>query len=390
MNFRSWFSRSYSWLFPAPTPAPTPAPVPPPVVVAPAPAPAPAPVPVPAPPPVVVAPTPAPTPIVTLACGSNLTGGDNTYSDWQGGAGPVSGTHYLFVTTADVDYLVSKGCTTFRLLFGWESMQPTSNATIPGKGNYGTYYSKFKAIVDYATSKGCTVIIDIHGGADSTFAAYYGNKVGSTYQGVAVSALLANLWTQLATIFKGNGRVWFGITNEPNIAASVWYPCAQALINAIRGTGALNAIIMPGVNYTSAATWSTDNDQWKTLKDPASNLVMQVHMYFDSGGGGSGTDIVSDTIGVQRLTNAVTWARAHGAKLFLAEVALQGGSTLATNAWQHLLAFMQSNEDVIIGWTWWAYGPASWWGGYQFTLDQKSGKDSAQMTLLTSSGALVG
>lgn len=29
---------------------------------------------------------------------------------------------------------------------------------------------------------------------------------------------------------------------------------------------------------------------------------------------------------------------------------------------------MDAQRDVVIGWSWWAYGPPAWWGGYHFTL----------------------
>lgn len=322
--------------------------------------------------------------------GSNLCGGDTAYTDWQGSS-PVSGTHYLFISNAEVDYLLAKGCNCFRLLFTWEAMQPVPLAAIPGTGNFGTYYSKFKALVDYITSKGASVIIDIHGGLDAGFAAYFGVKIGSTYQGYPVADLFVDLWSKLATIFKSNVLVMFGITNEPsNMPTATWFTAAQRVINAIRLTGSKNKILMPGVDYTGAGTWTADsgpgwdnaNGTGKPLTDPASNLAVQVHMYFDADGGGGDTTIASADIGVTRMKNVVTWARARGLTVFLAEVGLAASNSLAASAWQQLQAYLTANQDVVIGFTFWACGPASWWGGYQFTLCPKGSVDSAQMKLI--------
>jgi endoglucanase len=339
--------------------------------------------------------------------GTNLTGGDTLYSKFPAATGPVAGTHYQFVLNKDVDYCVAKGMNTFRLLFGWEVMQPTPRAAIPGglTGNWRAYYDRFKALVDYITvTKGCNVIIDIHGGADPTFAAYYGVKVGSTYNGIPVQDLLVDLWTQLATIFKGNSRVMFGVTNEPTgLPTMTWFTCAQAVINGIRKTGALNKIVMPGSYFSGAGSWTSTsqfdtgatkrsnaygwenaNGVGKPLTDPANNLCVQVHMYFDANSGGGADDIPNDTVGVTRLKVVVDWARSKGLQVMLAECALKGTNPIAKATWDKTVAFMDANSDVLLGFMWWAYGPISWWGGYTFTMCPSANylTDSAQMLIV--------
>jgi hypothetical protein len=41
---------------------------------------------------------------------------------------------------------------------------------------------------------------------------------------------------------------------------------------------------------------------------------------------------------------------------------------------------MNDNNDVWLGWTWWAAGP--WWGEYMFTVEPKNGQDRPQMAIL--------
>lgn len=324
--------------------------------------------------------------------GTNLAGGDTAWQDWSG-LSPVSGTHYMFVTTQDIDYLLAQGMNCFRLLFGWEALQPSAKASIPSTiANHATYFSKFKAIVDYITSKGASVIVDIHDGNDADFAAYYGVPVGQLYKGVSVSSLLADLWGRLATIFKGNPRVIFGITNEPHdIDTVVWYSSAQATIDAIRAAGATNLIVMPGDDWTGAGSWVTDGNAaaWN-LTDPLNNLAVQVHLYADANSGGGDTSVVSGTVFADRMKQVTTWARGKGLKVMVAEIGIAASNSLAAAAWKGFVDFVNANSDVVLGFTFWAYGPPAWWGGYQFSLcpTNNYSTPSAQMKLIASS--LVG
>lgn len=359
----------------------TPAPVP-----APEPTPEPAPTTPPAPDPVPTVPQPQPVPQYR---GCNLTGGDCYWLQIPA-SGPVSGSNYLFVTEADVDYLVSKGMTAFRLLFGWEAIQPTPYRTLGGTDNAGKYFANFKRIVDYITNtKGCVCLIDIHGGKEDTFAAYYGKRIGiDTYttNGAThkVSDLFENLWWQLGGIFKNNPRVWYGLTNEPHdMPATTWFAAAQQAIEGIRRAGATGKIVAPGVDWTNASNWTKQSaGAFSMLKDPANNLAIQVHMYFDANAGGGANDIVDVDIGVTRLRNTVDWAKANGVQVVLAEVGLSANNALAAEAWRRTLAYIDANRDTVLGFMWWAYGPPAWWSGYRFTLCKLSNTDSPQMDLI--------
>lgn len=323
-----------------------------------------------------------------MKTGTNLTGGDTAWQDWSGTT-PVSGTHYMFVSNQDVDYLLKKGCNVFRLVFGWEAIQPTPLAAIPSSvSGHANYFNKMKAVADYITSKGAEVILDIHDGLDADFAAYYGINVGGTYNGYSVGSLLVDFWKQLATIFKGNSKVSFGITNEPHdLGAPVWYMCAQQIVNGIRSTGATNMIVMPGVDWTGAGSWMTNNAGAWNIVDPLKNTAVQVHLYADSNSGGGTTEIQSATVLADRMKQVTTWARGKGLKVIVAEVGLSAINTLAPTTWQNFVNFCNTNSDTVIGFLFWAYGPPSWWGGYRFTLCPTSSYtvDSPQMKLIAPS-----
>lgn len=358
----------------APVPVPTPAPVPPPVPV----------------PPV---PVPAPVPARPQFRGSNLTGGGTSYDTWPAaGTGPVSGTHYLFVSNMTVDKLIAAGMNAFRVVFAWEALQPSEYADITKLvGAYQIYRDKLFSLVDYITSKGCTVILDIHGDKDAGFAAYRGSRVGgSTPTGQLVEDLLENVWWQLATKYKTNTRVFFGITNEPHdITPSAWFKCAQKVINGIRNAGNTQKIVMPGVDWDGAGTWAAHNASAWNLTDPANNLAVQVHLYFDANSGGGDTTIASRTIGVERLKGVTEWARSKKLEVILGEVGLSAANAQGEITWENTLAYINANKDVIGGFLWWATGEPAWWGNYQFTLLNSSGAPSAQLKMLTESGSFA-
>ncbi len=316
--------------------------------------------------------------------GSNLTGGDCVWDKYPVVTGPVSGQHYLFVTNAEVDRLIAAGCGRFRLLFSWECLQPKPWATPASlTGNYLAYWQRYKALVDYITSKGCVCVIDIHGGRDSTFGAYRDVKVGQKLpSGEAVTDMFENLYWNLGQVFRDNPLVEWGLTNEPvGMTAAVWFAAAQKAINSLRNVGAKQTVWAPGIAFTGAGTWvSSGNAAAWNLTDPASNLGVQVHMYLDANAGGGATDIVNDTIGITRLSAALTWARSKGLKVLLGEVGISAANPIASATWTHLAVYMQANADVLAGWCWWATGPLAWWGGYQFNLcDTAMGRANLQL-----------
>ena len=312
--------------------------------------------------------------------GCNLTGGSTAWGSW-GAAGPVSGQHYLFVTHPEVDMLLAKGMNVFRLVFAWEALQATEYGALGT--TYPDYAAKLFDLVDYITSKGASVVLDVHGDSDKGFAAYRDVPVGGkTASGQLVEDLLENLWWNLGTKYAGNHRVMCGVTNEPHdIPVAVWFAAAQKVINGWRKSGSTAPILMPGTAWTGAGSWveSGNADGWN-LVDPLGLTYVQLHLYFDQNSGGGSVDVVSPTIGVERMVKATSWARSKGLKLFLGEVGLTAANGKA--AWENLMTFCEANSDVIVGWTFWACGTASWWGGYQFNLIDKSGNATDQLKMI--------
>ena len=314
--------------------------------------------------------------------GVNLAGADFGEGNLPG----IYNTHYTYPTAAEVDYYTSKGMNTFRLPFRWERLQQSQNAAFNA-----AELGRMDTIVNYATSQGAHVVLDPH-----NYARYFGDVIGS---GTVSNAAFADFWTRLANEYKDNDRVIFGLMNEPNtMPTEQWLSAANAAIAAIRNTGATNLILVPGNAWTGAHSWTqnwygTPNASIMLgVVDPGDNFAFDVHQYLDSDSSGTTSNIVSPTIGQQRLVEFTNWLHANDRRGFLGEFGA-ANSTIGTGFTQigdeaidNMLNYIEANDDVWLGWTWWAGGP--WWGEYQFTLEptnlgQPSQADRPTMAVLT-------
>lgn len=327
--------------------------------------------------------------------GANVAGADVV---WETLPNLDEGSNFLWVSHQDIDYMASKNLNFVRLCFSWEALQPALNGPLNTTSNYATQMADR---VNYLTNtKGIYVMIEPHGGEDSDFAAYKNVKVGST--GVPNSAF-ADFWSKMATLYKNNPRVLIGLTNEPHDMSTMqWFGAAQAAVTGIRNAGFTGTIMVPGNGWSGAGTWSSTSVDtattkvsnatgWLTLKDPLNNMIASVHMYLDANSGGGSDDIVSPTIGVERLTNVVNWAKANNVKVHLSEIGANVKSTnpaaaTAKAALLNVFSYIEVNKTTVVGWSWWAYGPPAWWGGYRFALSPVNvssyGIDSAQMAFI--------
>jgi endoglucanase len=295
--------------------------------------------------------------------GVNLAGADFGEFNLPG----TYNTHYTYPRANEVDYFMGKGMNTFRLPFRWERLQRTPNAPFNA-----AEFSRLSTIVNYATGKGAYVVLDPH-----NYARYFGNVVGSA---ALPNASLADFWSRLSNEFKNNDRVIFGLMNEPHtMPTEQWRDAANAAIAAIRDTGAANLILVPGNAWTGAHSWTqnwygTPNaTAMLGITDPGQNFAFDVHQYLDSNSSGSSDQVVSETIGQERLVGFTNWLRTNNRRGFLGEFAVansqigEGDTQIGDEAIHNMLDYIEANDDVWLGWTWWAAGP--WWGNYMFTLE---------------------
>jgi endoglucanase len=304
---------------------------------------------------------------------------------------------YFYPTAAEVDYYVGKGMNTFRLPFRWERLQHSQNAALDA-----TELSRMDAFVNYATSHGANVIIDPH-----NFQRYYPdpNNFQQSAQGLVGTdvpdSAFADFWSRLANEYKDDNHVFFNLMNEPTTLPTEQLVTSEnAAIAAIRATGAKNLILVPGNAYTGAWQWTanwygTPNaSAMLNIVDPGNNYAFDVHQYFDSDGSGTHSTIDGNNTntGVSRLTAFTNWLHDHDLKGFLGEFAVansivgNGGTQIGDETVKKMLDYVEANDDVWLGWNWWASGPK--WGNYMFTLEptnlgqSNQGADRAAMAVL--------
>lgn len=332
---------------------------------------------------------------------TNLNGMECGYK-WNPDTGPVPGTDYPVFDNRLINYYKSKGFDGLRILFCWEAMQSTTFGRIPGENGYKVYFDNYKRVVDYATSIGLSVIITPWQQDEE------GNVSGATWRNLNVTIApemtqaFLDFWTKMASIFKDNPRVEYCICTEPNnVDTMKWWAVNQMVITAIRSTGSRQRIHVPGNGWTAAGSWlenwyDTNPDPeekrsnaygWLNARapglpivDPGNNIVADIHMYWDTDAGGSTSQIVSKTIGRQRVSVAANEAKAHGYSVFVGETGLYAGNPISTEAWQDFNAFLNEAKDSVKGFAWWAAGNPGWWddvnanGGGHFSITPTNGQ----------------
>ncbi|MGR5176227.1 glycoside hydrolase family 5 protein [Vibrio mediterranei] len=304
--------------------------------------------------------------------GVNLSGGEFNTKALPG----KFNLDYTFPSTSDVDYFSSKGMTIFRLPFRWERLQQEMYAELDP-----LQLERIDQLVDHIANLDALVILNPH-----NFSRYYGDVIGTSE--VPVEAF-KDFWTKLANHYKNNSRVIFGLMNEPfGMSSELWRDNANSAIAAIRAADADNLILVPGNGYSGAASWHSD---WYgtpnattilTIVDPIDNYAIEVHQYLDADSSGTSQDCVSANIGVERLIKFTGWLREHQKKGFLGEFGAANNDT-CHQAMSNLLAYINENLDVWIGWTWWSAGP--WWGNYPYSIQPAEGKGKPQMKWLEKS-----
>lgn len=303
--------------------------------------------------------------------GTNLSGGDFYHPEV--GKRPTYAKDFIYPNAQEFDYCVRNGMNIVRIGFLWEVVQPELMKPLDD-----VEWKRYVDVVRLATSKKLTVLIDPH-----NYARYFGKPIGA---GGVPDTAFADFWGRVALTFKGDSQVWFGLVNEPyDIPAERWVDSANAAIKAIRNAGAKNLILVPGVAFTGAWTWTSNSygepngRALDRIIDPGRHYAIEVHQYLDRDASGTKPQVVSPTVGSERLRSFVEWCRSRKMKAFLGEFAV-GDTTDGKLALEDMLSAMERDRDVWLGFTWWSAGP--WWGDYMFTIEPKNGKDRPQMDWL--------
>jgi endoglucanase len=161
------------------------------------------------------------------------------------------------------------------------------------------YINAIKSYVSLLNSNGLVAILDLHW-TDGTYtgpSAGCSSAQATCQKPMPDAAQAIPFWTSVASTFKGNNAVVFDLFNEPyasradnNNSAEGWqcwatgspctgisYPVAgmQQMVNAVRGAGANNVIMLGGEEYSNDLTGWLANEP----TDPDHNLVASWHSY---------------------------------------------------------------------------------------------------------------
>jgi hypothetical protein len=161
------------------------------------------------------------------------------------------------------------------------------------------YQNAIKSYVSLLNSNGLVAILDLHW-TDGTYtgpSAGCSSAQATCQKPMPDAAQAIPFWSSVAATFKGNDAVIFDLFNEPyasradnNNSAEGWqcwktgspctginYPVAgmQQMVNAVRGAGANNVIMLGGEEYSNDLTSWLANEP----TDPDHNLAASWHSY---------------------------------------------------------------------------------------------------------------
>lgn len=297
--------------------------------------------------------------------GTNIAGAEFNASKLPG----RHGYDYIWPSADEIARFSKAGFTVIRVPFLWPRLQPELN------GPFDLDEVKLlDAVINAGKKNNVKIVIDPH-----NYGAYRDNLIGSAAVPVAS---FGDFWKKLAERYKESPNVIFNLMNEPNKQkASEWASQAQVAIDAIRSTGADQLILIPGTSWTGAHSWvsSGNADAMKSIKDSKNNYAFDMHQYFDSDSSGTHPSCVSGDVGVIRLEKATKWLNENGQRAFLGEF---GASVdpVCLKALDNTLKYLKENQDVWIGWSYWAAG--KWWGNYMFNIQSLDIEKSPQFTVI--------
>ncbi|KAI9346063.1 glycoside hydrolase superfamily [Zopfochytrium polystomum] len=270
------------------------------------------------------------------------------------------GTTFFAPNNAAITFTATKFANMFRLCFAWERLQPTPNGAFDAG-----YLATLTTAISQIKAAGAIALLDVH-----NYARYNSQVLPAT------DKTLADMWTRLATMYKNDPQVFFGLMNEPHQIDTVqWFTIAQTSINAIRAAGATNTIMVPGNCFTGAHSWVTGQcdtgvpnaQAAMAITDPANNVVFEMHQYLDVDFSGTHPECTQD--GAAVFADATNWLKANGKKGFVGEIGVANNANCIAQL-NKALTFLQQNSDVWTGYAWWAAGSA--WGNYMFSIEATS------------------
>jgi len=303
-------------------------------------------------------------------------------ANWYGWTGEKS---YFFDLTKPLDvtkldnelkYNAAKGFNVIRLPIAWERLQHTLNGPLDS-----AYKGNISAFVQQATAAKFLVVIDLHNynrytpdvfnapglqvkGEPAPLTAPDGSRYWEPYvfgDGRLDTSHLVDVWTKIAEMLLAFPNVAFGIMNEPHdseVSTDAWFSSVQTVINAIRATKADQLILVPNNRGSDVRHWDEyvpsshgghkDSEAALTIKD--CNYAFDMHQYYplDHPNPSEVSKSYADL-----MTIVTSWAAKNDKRLFLSEFGVPNDNPSGKAFIGNLLEYLNSNNNVWIGWTLW-------------------------------------
>ena len=239
----------------------------------------------------------------------------------------------------------------------------------------GNYKQTLANLVQEANAAGIYVILDLHWAAPGNACPMLQSQMADTDHSLA-------FWTSIANAYKGNPAVLFELFNEPfldfDFTGDPWqylmfgtggsfsgYPATsnngtwknvmtpwniasyQAMINAVRATGATNVVLIGSLSYTA------DLSGWLSHKptDPLGQMAATWHPY--PGGSTWGTPAWAQPSYAPEIFTEVQSILAAGIPVVATETGDQDtAGTVGAPLVQTVTTFADANGVSLLGWTW--------------------------------------
>ena len=256
----------------------------------------------------------------------------------------------------------------------------------------GNYKQVVKQFVTEATNRGWYVVLDLHKNAPNGMV--NGKSVPIAPQSSAQNEMAdadhsVAFWTAIAAEYKDHPNVIFDLFNEPHfdnfiapagasaaeaawvllrdggtgkvyyganiILTEKWQSAGmQAMVDAVRATGATNVIMMAGVG------WAQDNSHWLAFaaQDPLKQLALSWHAYPMFG-----TKYGTPDYNLPGFPQGYVWAQAihdAGYPIIIGETGDQSSEgTKSAPFLTALVDWADQRSISVIGWSWNAWGSPS-------------------------------
>jgi endoglucanase len=208
------------------------------------------------------------------------------------------------------------GFNVFRIPVSWQYLinSNTASSTLDN-GHFANYDGLVTSCTQLGPGVKC--IVDIH-----NYARFQGGIIG---QGGPSTAMFAQLWANIASKYADQYNVMFDLMNEPHdLDMGTWVNTVQEVVNSIRNTVGNNnhVILLPGTGWMSASAFNNgQSTPLVNVRNPdgsTTNLVFNIHGYYDYDYSGTHTDCSNDQTG--SWAPFACWLRQNGRQAMLTEV----------------------------------------------------------------------